>query len=98
RTLYPLSLHDALPISFFNVMALSPVVPLGDGTWCPTVPPWTEATGLRALYLKPEAFWSHGTVTVSDAMLGPLYLVFCEVLDADEDRKSTRLNSSHVKI
>lgn len=70
--------------SFFNVMALSPVVPLGDGTWCPTAPPWTESVGLRALYTKPEAFWSHGTVTVSDAMLGPLYLVFCEVLDADE--------------
>ncbi|WP_188508331.1 hypothetical protein [Parapedobacter pyrenivorans] len=70
--------------SFFNVMALSPVVPLGDGTWCPTAPPWTEAVGLRALYMKPEAFWSHGTVSVSDAMLGPLYLVFCEVLDADE--------------
>lgn len=70
--------------SFFNVMALSPVVPLGDGTWCPTAPPWTEAVGLRALYLKPEVFWSHGTVSVSDAMLGPLYLVFCEVLDVDE--------------
>lgn len=70
--------------SFFNVMALSPVVPLGDGTWCPTVPPWTETVGLRALYMKPEAFWSHGTVTVSDAMLGPLYLVFCEVLEVDE--------------
>jgi hypothetical protein len=25
--------------SFFNSMATSPVVPLGDGTWCPTVPP-----------------------------------------------------------
>lgn len=70
--------------SFFNLMALSPVVPLGDGTWCPTAPPWTETIGLRALYLKPETFWSHGTFTVSDAMLGPLYLVFCEVLDADE--------------
>ncbi len=70
--------------SFFNVMARSPVVPLGDGTWCPTVPPWTEAIGLRALFLKPETFWSHGTFTPSDALLGPLYLVFCEVLDADE--------------
>jgi hypothetical protein len=70
--------------SFFNVMALSPVVPLGDGTWCPTAPPWTESVGLRAIYMKPEAFWSHGTFTPSDALLGPLYLVFCEVLDADE--------------
>ncbi|RQP08399.1 MAG: hypothetical protein EAS52_25185 [Parapedobacter sp.] len=78
--------------SFFNVMALSPVVPLGDGTWCPTVPPWTEASGLRALYMKPEAFWSHGTVTVSDAMLGPLYLVFCEVLDVGEPAAKMLLN------
>lgn len=78
--------------SFFNVMALSPVVPLGDGTWCPTAPPWTEAPGLRALYMKPEAFWSHGTVTVSDAMLGPLYLVFCEVLHVDEPAAKMLLN------
>lgn len=70
--------------SFFKDMAYSPVVPLGDGTWCPTVPPWTEATGPRALYIKPETFFSHGTFTVPDVMLGPLYLVFCEVLDPDE--------------
>lgn len=70
--------------SFFNSMAGSPVVPLGDGRWCPTVPPWTEAKAMRLLYLNPETFLSHGTFTVSDAMLGPLYLVFCEVLDPKE--------------
>jgi hypothetical protein len=70
--------------SFFNSMAGSPVVPLGDGTWCPTVPPWTEAKTLRLLYYNAETFMSHGTFTVSDAMLGPLYLVFCEVLDPKE--------------
>ena len=70
--------------SFFNSMAGSPVVPLGDGTWCPTVPPWTEARAMRLMYLNPETFMSHGTFTVSDAMLGPLYLVFCEVLDPEE--------------
>lgn len=70
--------------SFFNAMAYSPVVPLGDGTWCPTVPPWTEADGLRAMYMKKEIYWSHGTFTAPDAMLGPLYLVFCEVLNPDE--------------
>ena len=70
-------------ISFMNSMAGSPVVPLGDGSWCPTVPPWTEARSLRMLYLNKETFLSHGTFTISDAMLGPLYLVFCEVLDPD---------------
>jgi hypothetical protein len=70
--------------SFLNSMAGSPVVPLGDGTWCPTVPPWTEARAMRLLYLNNETFLSHGTFTVSDAMLGPLYLIFCEVLDPRE--------------
>jgi hypothetical protein len=83
--------------SFFNSMAGSPVVPLGDGTWCPTVPPWTEAKALRLLYLNPETFMSHGTFTVSDAMLGPLYLVFCEVL-GPEEQASGMLLSYHSEL
>ncbi len=78
--------------SFMNSMASSPVVPIGDGSWCPTVPPWTEAKTLRLLYLYPETFMSHGTFTVSDAMLGPLYLVFCEVLDPEELASRMLLN------
>lgn len=76
--------REDIRTSFFNALALSPVVPLGDGTWCPTAPPWTEAEGLRAFYQKRETFWSHGTFSVSDAMLGPMYLIFCEVLDVNE--------------
>ena len=72
-------------LSFLRSMAGSPVVPLGDGRWSPTVPPWTEARALRLLYLNRETFLSHGTFSVSDAMLGPLYLVFCEVLDPGEE-------------
>ncbi|GAB3280585.1 hypothetical protein GCM10027347_55810 [Larkinella harenae] len=78
--------------SFFNAMALSPVVPLGDGTWCPTAPPWTEGAGLRGMYQKRETFWSHGTFTAPDAMLGPMYLVFCEVLDPREPAAKMLLN------
>ncbi len=78
--------------SFFNGMALSPVVPLGDGTWCPTVPPWAEAIGPRALYTKKETFYSHGTFTVPDVLLGPLYLVFCEVLSVNEPASKMMLD------
>ena len=78
--------------SFFNVMALSPVVPLGDGTWSPTAPPWAEAIGPRALYVKNEKFFSHGTFTVPDVLLGPLYLVFCEVLGVNEQASKMMLN------
>lgn len=83
---------DDIRQSFFTVMAISPVVPLGDGTWCPTVPPWTEADGLRAFLLKKETYWSHGTFTAPDAMLSPLYLVFCEVLDPAEPASKNMLS------
>lgn len=64
-----------------TLWALSPVVPLGDGRWVPTLPPWAEADGPRNLFQKKETFWSHGTFTGADAMLGPLYLIFCEVIN-----------------
>jgi hypothetical protein len=70
----------------------APVVPLGDGTWSPTVPPWTEAAGPRALHIVPESYFSHGTVTTPDVLLGPLYLVFCEVLAPDEPLSRMMLN------
>ncbi len=79
-------------ISLENSMANSPVVPIGDGTWSPTVPPWTEAIGPRSLHLIPETFASHGTVTAPDVLLGPLYLVFCEVLSPDDPISKMILN------
>ncbi len=78
--------------SLFNRMALSPVVPLGNGAWSPTVPPWTEAIGPRALFAKPEIFFSHGTFTVPDELLGPMYLVFCEVIDVHEPAAKILMN------
>jgi hypothetical protein len=70
----------------------APAVPLGDGTWSPTVPPWTEARGPRALHIIPESYFSHGTVTTPDVLLGPLYLVFCEVLAPGEPLSRMMLN------
>jgi hypothetical protein len=78
--------------SFFNSMAHSPVIPMGNGNWLPTVAPWPEMTGPRALYIKPENFFSHATFTTADALLGPLYLVFCEVLDVNEPASAILLN------
>jgi hypothetical protein len=78
--------------SFNNSMAHSPVVPVGDGTWSPTVAPWPEATGLRALYVDGKNFFSHGTFTAPDALLGPLYLVFCEVFEPNDKISKMMLN------
>ena len=71
--------------SFFHSLAMSPLVPLKDGTWVPSSPAWTGGIGFRALNVQNQNFWSHGTFTTADALLGPLYLVFCEVLEPDEE-------------
>ncbi len=79
-------------ISFFNSMAHSPVVPLASGSWSPTVAPWTEAIGPRSLFVDEEPFFSHGTFTTPDALIGPLYLVFCEVLNPGDLAATMMLN------
>lgn len=83
--------------SLQSSMALSPVVALGDGSWCPTAPPWAEGRGPRALYLNGDVFWSHGTFTIADGLLGPLYLVYCEVLEPT-DPVSRMLFNYHSEL
>jgi hypothetical protein len=76
---------------FFAAMAKAPVVPLGDGTWCSTVPPWAEGPGPMVLFPEKGTF-SHGTFTGRDAMIGPLYLIFQEVLNPSELASEWLLN------
>jgi len=65
-------------------IARSPVVPLRDGTWCPTAPTWAEGTGPQMLYAEGTPCYTHGAFTPRDSMAGPLWLVFCGLLDAGE--------------
>ena len=78
-----------------DAMARSPVVPLGDGRWSRPAPPWPETLGLRALYATGEKQFTHATFTAADSALGPLHLVFCEVLDPSEDVTEELLEVHH---
>jgi hypothetical protein len=69
--------------SFFDTVSRAPVVPLGNGRWCPAVPAWPETDGAVSLFAKGNWF-THGSFTSRDSLTGPLYLVFCEVLSPDE--------------
>ena len=74
-------------------IADSPVVPLSDGNWGRTCPTWPEMTGPCALYAdKKNILYSHGAY-IRD-ILGPLYSVFCEVLDPKEKIAEAILNFS----
>ena len=75
-------------------MARSPVIPLGDGTWCPTAPPWGEGTGAASMFAADIDWYSEerrnyynrtgAHLSVRDALMGPQYLVFQEILSLDE--------------
>jgi len=70
--------------AFAESMAKSPVIPLGDGTWCPTAPPWVEYRGPLSLFADGGRWFTHGSMVSRDSLLGPLYLAFQEVLDPKE--------------
>jgi len=77
---------------FFTALESSPVLPLGDGRWCPTCPPWVESRGPLALHIDGSAWHTHGSMVARDSLLGPLYLVFQEILDASEQSVSFLLD------
>jgi hypothetical protein len=62
----------------------SPVVPLGDGRWAPALPPWAEYCGPVSLFAEGGNWYTHGAFVARDSLVGPLYLVFQEVLGVDE--------------
>jgi hypothetical protein len=66
---------------FREAMAGSPVIPLGDGTWVPSLPPWVGYRGPLSLYGDGGQWFTHGAFPVRDSLLGPLYAVFQEVID-----------------
>ena len=65
-------------------MARSPVVPLGDGRWVPSCPPWAEGRGFCGLGVTDESAYTHGSIFARDSLIGPLYAVFTEVFDPGE--------------
>jgi len=70
--------------AFNSAVARSPVVPIGDGSWVPTAPPWVEARGPVSLFAEGGSCFTHGTFTGRDSLLGPLYLIFQEIIAPDE--------------
>ena len=70
--------------SFFDNLKKGAAVPLGDGSWCPTAAPWPENTAPVAFHTEGGRWVTHGACVSRDSLIGPLYLVFNEVLDYNE--------------
>lgn len=65
-------------------IADSPVIPLGNGHWCPSVSPWVESIGPVSLFADAGDCITHATFTTRDAIVGTMYLLIQEVVDPCE--------------
>ncbi|MCY3022495.1 MAG: hypothetical protein NTW87_26235 [Planctomycetota bacterium] len=79
--------------SYHEALARSPVIPLGDGTWAPAPPPWSEYRGPVSLYTEGGNWFTHGAFGARDSLIGPLYLVISEVLEPGELGTTFLLNT-----
>lgn len=75
----------------------APVVPLGDGRWTRAAAPWTGYRGPVMLHADGGRWHTHGTMTARDSLLGPLYLVFQEVVDPAEPM-ADELLEAHAEL
>ena len=80
-----------------EAIAQSPVISLGDGSWVPSVPPWPEYTGPVSLFAEGGNWYTHGMFSGRDSLVGPLYLVFQEVVGLEEPWAKWML-ASHAEL
>lgn len=86
------ALKSDIRTALLEAMGRSPVIPLANGAWCPTAPPWVEYRGPLALYADGGKWFTHGAMVSRDSLLGPIYLIFQEVLDPNEPASTFLLN------
>ncbi|MHB1356918.1 MAG: glucosidase family protein [Anaerolineae bacterium] len=83
-----LDITDSVATGF----AEAPVVPLGNGAWCPSVPVWAENPGPLCLQTTGGTWFTHGAMVARDTLLGAQYMLLDEVIDCDSTQADFILN------
>lgn len=83
---------------FYYAQAKAPVIPLGDGSWAPLMPPWVEHTGGITLYADGGNWFSHGAFASRSCLTGPLWLIISEVLTPEEIGASFMIKTNQHPI
>ena len=60
-------------------MARAPVLPLGDGSWAPLLPPWVEYSGGISFYADGGNWFTHGAFASRSSLTGPLYFAITDI-------------------
>ncbi len=90
--------REDIRAAFRYAQARAPVVPLGDGSWAPLMPPWVEYTGGISLYADGGNWFSHGAFASRSCLTGPLWLILSEVFDADEPEAAFMLKTNQYPV
>lgn len=83
---------------FYFAQANAPLVPTGNGSWAPLMPPWVEQTGGITLYADGGNWFSHAAFASRSCLTGPLWLIISEALDAEEIGSDFMLKSNQFPI
>ena len=74
----------------------APVVPLGDGTWTPVLPPWAEYTGGVSRYTDGGEWFSHGSFVCRDTLIGALAFALSDLYAPDDPVMTTLLKANQA--
>jgi len=92
------SFRKDIRTALLAAMARSPVVPLGDGSWSPSAPPWVGYRGPLALYADGGTWYTHGAINVRESVAGPLWLIAQEVFGENEEPIASFLLNVHNEL
>jgi hypothetical protein len=80
--------------AFFQALAQSPVIPLGNGTWCPTAPLWVEDRGALVLH-STGGDWGTVGAFPKESLIGPEWMIPHGVIQPDEPAADFLLDFHH---
>ncbi|MHB9033210.1 MAG: hypothetical protein ACYC6L_09195 [Anaerolineae bacterium] len=72
--------------------AEAPVVPLGNGAWCPSLPVWADHPGPLSLQAMGGTWFTHGAMVARDTLLGAQYMLLDEVIEPSSVQADFILN------
>lgn len=88
--------REDIRTAFFEALARSPVIPLGNGAWCPTAPMWAEGRGAPALLADSEA--PIGLTLLKESTTGPEWLIVQGVIDPFSQAADFLVNSQEELV
>ena len=83
---------------FYYSQARAPVVPVGDGSWAPLMPPWVEYNGSPAFYADGGKWFTHNAFVSRGSLIGAMWLVISEVIAPEETGSTFMLKSNQFPV